>query len=114
MTSPLDPDFAGRLQRVERIHRRGGGFEAAGTLGRSQSFGRPVRRSYLRTALLVAGSFLLIKSLLLLQIGEANYQDRVARLKTGGYVETAGAYVMQMDPVTVWVAEKLREIVKGS
>ncbi|WP_095588293.1 hypothetical protein [Actibacterium ureilyticum] len=102
------------MQRVERIHRKGGGFEAAGTLGRSQSHVKPVRRSYLRSALLVAGSFLLIKSLLLMQIGATDYQDRVARLKTGGYVERAGAYVMQMDPVTVWVAEKLREILKGS
>lgn len=113
MTSPLDPDFAGRLHRVERIHRKGGGFEAAGTLGRSKSVGKPVRRSYLRLALMVAGSVMVIKSLLLMQIGEANYQDRVTRLQAGGHVETAGAYVMQMDPVTVWIAERLREIVSG-
>lgn len=56
---------------------------------------------------------MVIKSLLLMQIGEANYQDRVTRLQAGGHVETAGAYVMQMDPVTVWIAERLREIVSG-
>ena len=114
MAGPFDPDFAGRLQRVEHIHRKGGGFEAAGTLGKSHYNVKPVRRSYLRGAVLVAGSILLIKSLLLMQIGEANYQDRVARLSTGGYVETAGAYVMQMDPVTIWISEQLRAVFKIS
>lgn len=115
MAGPLDPDFAGRLQRVHRIHRKGGGFEAAGTLGKSTMAAKPARRSYLRGALLVAGAFILIKALLLAQIGAASYSARVDALKDGGStVEQIGAYVMQADPVTVWVADTLRKVVLGA
>lgn len=113
MADPYIKEFRGRLRRVERIHRRGGGFEAAGTLGRSHYTARaPRRSSWLKPLLLVAAGALLLKALLYMQIGPVDYADRVARLSKGSQVEKIGAYIMQADGVTVFFGELLGELFK--
>ncbi len=112
MASSQQSEFIGRLQRVDRINRKGGGFEATGTLGRSFYNRKPRNRSFLRPLIFIAAGFLLIKAMLLTQIGAIDYQERVDRLAAGTQVEKAGAYVMQMDAATVWISETLREIFK--
>lgn len=112
MADPQMNEFYGRLKRVERIHRRGGGFEAEGTLGRPRAVERR-RSSWLRPLLLVVAGFLFLKALLLMQIGPIDYQERVDRLSQGTQVEQVGAWAMQMDPATVWVSHRLRELLKS-
>ncbi|MHC0053353.1 hypothetical protein [Actibacterium sp. D379-3] len=112
MTDPGYQEFQGRLRRIERIHRRGGGFEASGTLGRSFYRGKPQRVSLMRPLVLLLVSGLLLKAVLLMQIGEGDYRDRIARLQDGTRVEMIGAYVMQPDQVTVWLADVLGELLR--
>jgi len=114
MADPQYQEFRGRLRRVERIHRRGGGFEAAGTLGRTAYVVKPQRTSLLRPVALVLGAGLLLKAILFIQIGEADYTDRVARLEGGSQIEAIGAWVMQPDAVTVWLAGLFTDLVKTS
>jgi len=114
MADPQYQEFRGRLRRVERIHRRGGGFEAAGTLGRTAYVVKPQRTSLLRPVALVLGAGLLLKAVLLVQIGAADYSDRVARLQGGTQIEAIGAYIMQPDAVTVWLAGLLTDLVKST
>lgn len=107
MADPQMQEFYGRLKRVDRIHRRGGGFEAPGTLGRSYYTARP-RRSLLRPLLLLVAGFMILKAVLLVQIGEADFQGRVATLNEGSQLEQIGAWALQMDPATIWLAEQMR------
>lgn len=109
MSDPQVQEFHDRLRRVERIHRRGGGFEAAGTLSRPYYVQRQ-RRSWLRPALLVVAGVFVLKSALLAQIGPVDYQGRVEALQGGTQLEEAGAWVLQMDPATVWLSERMIEI----
>ncbi|MGB8622510.1 MAG: hypothetical protein WCD16_06810 [Paracoccaceae bacterium] len=112
MVDPNLRDFHGRLRRVNRIHRRGGGFEAAGTLGRSVYVERPAQRSLLRPLMLVLAFGLVLKAVLYIQIGPDDYQNRVERLRQGSQVEAIGAYVMQADAATVWLAGFLADVFK--
>lgn len=105
-------EFRGRLRRVERIRRRGGAFEAAGTLGRGGYVTRE-RRSLFRPLLITLAVGLILKAALLMQIGAQDYQDRVDRLAQGDRVEAVGAFLMQADPATVWLSETMRELFKA-
>lgn len=112
MADPYMRDFQGRLKRIERIHKRGGGFEAEGTLGRS-SYRQPVqKRSVMRPMILVLGCAMMLKVGLYAQIGPVDYEERVERLRQGTEVEQIGAYVMQADQVTVALSEFLKELFK--
>jgi hypothetical protein len=99
--------FDDRLKRIQRIQRRGGGFEAAGTLGQSyytrlrRRAGRPV----LRPALMTVAMLLLFKAVLLAHLGAGAYTARLEALASGGPVERAGAVLMAADPITLRLAE---------
>lgn len=112
MADPYMRDFHGRLKRIERIHKRGGGFEAAGTLGRS-SYRQPAqKRSLMRPLILVLGCAVMLKAGLYAQIGPVDYAERVDRLRQGTEVEQIGAYVMQADAVTIAISDFLKELFK--
>lgn len=111
MYDPQMQEFHGRLRRVYKMHRRGYGFEAAGTLGRSYYSRRaPVRINLLRPAMLVVAIVILTKAVFLSMIGEVDYNDRLSRLQGASAIERAGAYVMQVDPATAFIAEQLRQV----
>lgn len=109
MSNPQMKEFYGRLRRVERIHRRGGGFEAVGTLSRSVYVERRTN-SLFRPLLVTLCVGIALKVALLLQIGTTDYQERVDRLAQGGQTEKVGAFIMQADPLTVWLADRTKEI----
>ncbi|TCP60864.1 hypothetical protein EV663_10738 [Rhodovulum bhavnagarense] len=112
MYDPQMREFHGRLARLDRMHRRGFGFEAPGTIGRSCYTRRNrARLPILRPLIVVAASVLVIKALILSQVGALDYNDRLARAADGSLVERAGAYVMQVDPLTAWLGDALREMV---
>lgn len=114
MYDPQLREFHGRLARLDKMHRRGFGFEAPGTLGRSY-YTRRARRQVpvLRPLILVVAMVILIKAVLLSQIGAADYNERLARVSEGSAVERAGAYIMQIDPATAWLGEELRKLLSG-
>ncbi|WP_152544678.1 hypothetical protein [Actibacterium mucosum] len=104
-------EFRGRLRRIDKIRRKGGAFEATGTLG-SRAYVVRERRSFFRPLLITIAIGLCLKAALLMQIGTEDYQDRVDRLAQGDRVEAFGAFLMQADPATVWLSEKMREVFK--
>lgn len=113
MEAPVrDPQaavFNKRLKRIDRIHRRGGGFEADGTLGQSFYTRRQRRRSRrgLRAMLYMAGVVFGAKALLIADLGTSEYLQRVSNLEAGSTAEQIGAFFMQADPITLWLAQLL-------
>lgn len=61
--------------------------------------------------LFIAG-FFAFKGLLLAHLGPQTYDDRLARLEAGTMVEKAGAFVMQADPLTVYIARQIGPILR--
>ena len=108
MSDPNLANFYGRIARIERAHARGYGFEANGTLGRSHYF-RPVRqrRPLLRVLIFVLVCAFGMKGVILHNVGPQSYDARVARLAAGQEFDKLGAWLMQADPVTVWVADQI-------
>ncbi|MDG2453221.1 hypothetical protein [Thalassobium sp. R2A62] len=58
-------------------------------------------------ALLVLAT-ILFKSLMLFQAGSIAYNERLDLLRGGNVAEAAGAWIMQIDPVTQWVTDQIR------
>lgn len=54
-------------------------------------------------------AFFAFKGFVLSQLGETSFNARVDSLKSGTYIEQAGAYAMSADPVTVWVASQIQK-----
>ncbi len=96
-----------RLNRRQRLMERGYVTEV-GPDGLIMA--KPVRaRSSLSLRPLVycIAGLLLFKGLLLAQLGTSVYVERVDRLQKGTAVEQAGAWVMQVDPVSKWIADRI-------
>lgn len=114
MADPNVKDFYGRLYRIKKTHRRGGGFEAAGTLGRAYFVTPPGRRSFLlpllRPLLILVVCLTLLKAVILSSIGGAAYLDRMASLQNGDRISRVGAVVMRIDPVTQYLADKVAQL----
>jgi len=107
-------EFQERIRRVTQGRRRGGAVAAVmSPLGGARRRAHPRRRSLLRPVLLLLAVLMALKAALLMEIGPVDYQGRVERLREGSQVEMAGAWVMQMDPATVWLAEQMRELLKS-
>lgn len=66
----------------------------------------------LKAIVLFVGALLLFKGFLMANLGPESYADRVGRLSEGTAVEKAGAWVMQPDPVTLIIAEKMGPILR--
>jgi hypothetical protein len=111
MADPNMIDFYKRAARLERDRARGRGFEAPGALGRSYYY-RPThsRRSVLWPALFLVAAGFLLKGGILYATGMDTYQARVADLQAApGVVEKAGGWLMQADPLTVWLSDRIAE-----
>jgi len=107
--------FDQRLKRIRQIHRKGGGFEAAGTLG--QSFytrqARRGQRAVHRPALAIVAGFVVFKAIAAASMPEGDYAARVAALSESGLAGQAGAFVMAPDPISRtlggWIAPLLQQ-----
>lgn len=60
-----------------------------------------------RSVLLFLAAFLVFKGFLLAHLGSETYGERIARLNDGSMIEKVGAFVMQVDPVSQLIAQKL-------
>jgi len=105
--------FGQRLRRIDRNHRQvSRGYVASMNHDglviarpRKQSSGFPLRGLFLCLLTLLA-----FKGFLFAQLGESVYTDRVALLQSGTIVEKVGAYAMKADPVTLWIANQIGQI----
>ena len=111
MADPNLRDFYGRIYRIQKRHRRGGGFEATGTLSRAY-FVPPPSRSFhiVRPLVMVVIAVTVVKVLMLSVVGPADYANRIAGLQAGGTIDRVGAVVMSVDPVTGFLAEKISDL----
>ncbi|SIO56242.1 hypothetical protein SAMN05444722_3582 [Rhodovulum sp. ES.010] len=111
MYDPQYEQFRGRLERLERMHRRGYGFEATGTIGRSYYRSRSTLRLPLWRSLgMIALAVIVVKALILAQIGPADYTLRLERAAGDSLVQQVSTYIMQIDPITEWMAGELRTL----
>ncbi len=102
-------EFYGRVAEYEKYHNKGYGHEAPGTLGRSVTYGLPKKRLRLRLMPLVfvAIAAFGLKASILHAVGPAAYEARVAALSQSEGFDRLGGWLMQVDPVTAFVAEKI-------
>jgi len=111
MSDPNLVAFYGRIARIERARTKGYGFEAPGTLGRSYSLPPKHRRNpTLRIVVLVAICAFGLKAAIHHTVGPDTYQQRVADLQTGEGFDRLGGWLMQADPVTVWLSGQITEV----
>ncbi|GAA6190198.1 hypothetical protein DS909_02340 [Phaeobacter gallaeciensis] len=66
----------------------------------------------LRAILFVFVALFAFKGFLLASIGPESYADRVQRLSEGTVVEQAGAWVMQIEPVSAFIASQIGPILR--
>lgn len=102
-------DFYDRVRRFERARSKGQGFEASGTLGRSFYNQRTTvkRRGWLLPALFAVLVIFALKAGLYQAVGAESYVDRVARLQAGTGFDPVGGWLMQADPVTLWMVDMM-------
>ena len=108
-------NFDERLHKIERSDRRSAkGY--APVVGPDGLIVVRRRRSGpnvpLRGLIYLACGFILFKAIALAQFGAQGYNDRIALMQEGTAVEQVGAWVMQADPATEWVANKLRPFLR--
>ena len=106
-------DFGRRLDRINKRH----GKMANGYVTVMNADGLLVNRAQRRGfrfpwrfVALLAVSFIVIKAILIAGLGASEYQARAVSLQAGTTVEQFGAWAMQPDPVTNWVAAQIRAI----
>lgn len=105
--------FQNRLRRLERKHKSlANGYTASlrkdGLIVMKPR--RAERRISGQSVMLFLIAFFLFKGFLVASIGIEGYDERVAKLESGNTVEVAGAWVMQSDPMSELIAEKIRPI----
>lgn len=113
MADPNMSEFYGRVARIQKARAQGMGFEAPGTLGRSYYYRAPARRrSWIAPVIFLVVCGFLIKGTMYQQVGAQTYDERVTALSKGEGLDRVGGFLMQSDPVTVYVAGKIDEILR--
>lgn len=102
-------EFYSRVAKYQKARSQGHGHEAPGTISRSVVGTR--KKSRLRLPLLplvfVAIASVGLKAAILHSVGAASYEARVERLNAGEGFDRLGGWLMQVDPVTAYVADKI-------
>ena len=108
MADPNLVDFYTRVARFEKARAAGYGFDAAGTLGRS-AFQKTERRrrSLLPILALVLAAGFGLKAMIYHSVGAAAYNSRVQGLAEGEGFDRLGGWLMQADPVTIYLAGRI-------
>ena len=105
-------EFDNRIRRInrKRVNLAGGYVSVVGEDGlivvkpRRKSARLPIKSFLFLTIGLVC-----FKAMILAGLGQPVYEDRLEKLNAGSTVERAGAWVMQMDPVTTALADAIRD-----
>ena len=105
-------------QRVRRLNKKHQAM-SRGYFARMRSDGLIVMKPHrvrsalpLRVLVMFGVAFFVFKAFLLAALGHASYSDRVERLSEGTSVEKAGAWVMQVEPITELIATQLGSILR--
>lgn len=108
MSDPNMADFYDRVRRYEKMRAKGYAHEAAGALGRS-FYVRPARRrrSVLMPVVFALACGLLLKAAIYYNVGADAYQARLAQLQAGQGFDRLGAWLMQADPLTEYLAGQM-------
>ena len=108
-------EFYSRVAKYEKSHAQGFGHESPGTLSRSVTYGRPKARLRLRIMPLVfvAVAVIGLKATIFHFVGATDYQARLERLSAGEGFDRLGGWLMQVDPVTAFVAGKISDYTGG-
>ncbi len=69
-----------------------------------------VRLLPLRALMIIAFTLLTFKGFLLFQLGLGTYTAKVTAMAKGDTMDQIGAYLMQIEPVTLWLYEVIRFI----
>lgn len=106
-------EFDTRLKRIDRKHRKlAGGFVSA--VSHDGLIIAKPRRRRLRVPFaglaLVAVGIVAFKGIVHSQLGPTTYEARITALAEGSQVERVGAWVMQADPLTLWVSDQARTL----
>lgn len=108
-------EFYRRVAKYEKSHAQGFGHESPGTLGRSVTYGRP--RARIRVPVMplvfVAVAAIGLKATIYHFVGATDYEARVERLNAGEGFDRLGGWLMQVDPVTSYVAGKISTYTGG-
>lgn len=103
-------DFARRINKLSRKHKAVSRAHSVTMAPDGLIHVRP-RRQFpkppLRMLVLAVAILFVFKSALLSHLGDAAYTERLDKLATGNVSERAGAWVMQIDPVTQFIATQI-------
>lgn len=109
-------EFDERLTKIGRKHQK---MAANGYTTYIRDDGlvvaRPVRqgpRIPVRVILYVIVALVCFKGFLLAALGPVTFDERVGKLAAGTVVEQAGAWVMQSDPASDWIAAQIGPILR--
>ncbi len=113
--STAEVEFSKRLRRIVRQHDR----MRHGIVHRLTRDGLIVARPRshmprfpLKGVLTILAAGILFKAFLFVHLGGITYAERVASLQDGSLIEQGGAWVMQIDPATEWVAAQIDTVLK--
>lgn len=112
MTDQNMADFYDRVRRYQSMRSKGFAHEATGALGRSFYFTERKtarRRSFLGPVLFAIAAAFLLKAAIFYTVGPVNYADRLARLQAGEGFDRLGAWLMQVEPVTEFLSDKIAQ-----
>lgn len=108
-------DFDDRLRRIGRRHRAMAKGYTTYVRPDGLVVARPTRRGPrvpVRFVVYVVAALVLFKAFLLAAVGPVTYDERVAKLAEGTAFEQAGAWVMQTDPASGWIASRIGPILR--
>ncbi len=112
---PSHVEFDNRLKRLVRKH----SAMSRGYRHKMRTDGlivvqprRNTPRLSIRAVLIFLAAFFVFKGFLIANLGPAAYDERLAVLAEGAVFEQAGAWVMQMDPLSSLVADQLGPILR--
>ena len=112
----MDKQRAEFNERVNRLGKRGKGLSNGYIVTVNQDgliIAKPKKRGprFPWVGLLaILGFLVFFKAVLILTLGEVTYNDRVDKLRDGNFVEQAGAFAMQPDPLTKFLIWQYRQI----
>ena len=73
---------------------------------------RRIARLPRRAVFLFLLAFIAFKVFLVANLGVQTYDDRLTRLQAGTFVEQGGAFVMQIDPLTMYLAKQVGPVLR--
>lgn len=113
----VDPnlnDFYSRVNRIEKSHAKGYGFEAAGTVSHAaQPKSRRRALKLIKTLAFAMALGIGLKGTIHYYVGAQTYESRVSALAAGEGIDPVGAWIMHADPLTLWVSAQLQGMLQG-